>query len=63
MTRMKERMLRGELYLAADPALTAELARAQELLERYTRHLTRRAGAAADRRTGPPDRSDPLITV
>jgi len=32
---MKERMLRGDLYLASDPELTAELARAQELLERY----------------------------
>jgi maltose O-acetyltransferase len=32
---MKERMLRGELYLASDPELIAELARAQELLERY----------------------------
>jgi maltose O-acetyltransferase len=35
MSRMKERMLRGELYLASDPELVAELARAQELLERY----------------------------
>jgi maltose O-acetyltransferase len=32
---MKERMLRGELYLASDPELAAELARAQELQERY----------------------------
>jgi maltose O-acetyltransferase len=32
---MKERMLRGELYLADDPELVADLARAQELLERY----------------------------
>ena len=33
-------MLRGELYLASDPELAADLARAQELLERYnaTRH-------------------------
>ncbi len=34
---MKERMLRGELYLADDPVLNADLARAQELLERYNR--------------------------
>jgi len=32
---MKERMLRGELYLAGDPELIADHARAQELLERY----------------------------
>jgi maltose O-acetyltransferase len=32
---MKERMLRGELYLANDPELAADLARAQELLEQY----------------------------
>ena len=37
---MKQRMLRGELYLADDPELEADQARAQELLERYnaTRH-------------------------
>jgi maltose O-acetyltransferase len=35
MGEMKERMLRGELYLAGDPELAAEHARAQELLERY----------------------------
>jgi maltose O-acetyltransferase len=34
---MKERMLRGELYLADDPVLNGDLARAQELLERYNR--------------------------
>ena len=34
---MKERMLRGDLYLASDPALQADLARAQELLDRYNR--------------------------
>jgi maltose O-acetyltransferase len=33
--RMKERMLRGELYLAHDPELAADHARAQALLERY----------------------------
>lgn len=32
---MKERMLRGDLYLADDPELTADMGRAQELLERY----------------------------
>jgi maltose O-acetyltransferase len=32
---MKERMLRGELYLADDPELAADSARAQALLERY----------------------------
>jgi maltose O-acetyltransferase len=32
---MKERMLRGELYLASDPELAADLARAQGLQERY----------------------------
>jgi maltose O-acetyltransferase len=35
MTTMKERMLRGDLYLAGDAELTAERARAQALLERY----------------------------
>jgi maltose O-acetyltransferase len=32
---MKERMLRGELYVFDDPELAADSARAQELLERY----------------------------
>jgi len=37
---MKERMQRGELYIAADPELEADMARAQEILDRYnaTRH-------------------------
>ena len=35
MGRMKERMLRGELYIAGDPDLAADFARAQELLARY----------------------------
>ena len=35
MGEMKERMLRGELYLAGDAELAADHARAQELLERY----------------------------
>lgn len=34
---MKERMLQGSLYIADDPVLNADLARAQELLERYNR--------------------------
>jgi maltose O-acetyltransferase len=41
MFPMKERMLRGELYLASDPVLVAELARAQRLLERYNATLDR----------------------
>jgi maltose O-acetyltransferase len=32
---MKERMLRGELYIAGDPELAADFARAQELVARY----------------------------
>lgn len=39
MGEMKERMLRGELYLADDPDLDADYARAQELLDRYNRTL------------------------
>jgi maltose O-acetyltransferase len=35
MSEMKRRMLRGDLYLADDPELTAERARARELLERF----------------------------
>lgn len=40
MSEMKQRMLRGELYLADDPEIQADAARAQELMERYnaTRH-------------------------
>jgi maltose O-acetyltransferase len=37
MGRMKERMLAGELYIAEDPDLAADFARAQELVERYNR--------------------------
>ena len=37
MSVMKQRMLRGELYIADDPALMADHARAQELLDRYNR--------------------------
>ena len=39
MGRMKDRMLRGELYIAEDPDLAADFARAQELIERYNRTL------------------------
>jgi maltose O-acetyltransferase len=35
MGEMKDRMLRGELYVADDPDLLADHARAQELLDRY----------------------------
>ena len=35
MGEMKDRMLRGELYIADDPDLIADNARAQELLDRY----------------------------
>ena len=36
--RMKDRMLRGELYIADDPELAADHYRAGTLLERYNRH-------------------------
>src|SRR3954463_7141814 len=39
MGEMKDRMLRGELYIADDPDLAADFARAQELLDRYNRTL------------------------
>jgi maltose O-acetyltransferase len=48
MGRMKERMLRGELYIADDDDLAADFARAQELLERYNRT----AHAEQDERDG-----------
>jgi maltose O-acetyltransferase len=37
---MKQRMLRGELYIANDPEIAADAARAQELMQRFngTRH-------------------------
>jgi maltose O-acetyltransferase len=35
MSEMKDRMLRGELYIADDPDLAADNARAQALLERF----------------------------
>src|SRR3954468_7873378 len=35
MGQMKERMLRGELYIADDEDLAADFERAQEILERY----------------------------
>src|SRR5690349_10481650 len=34
---MKERMVRGDLYIAEDEELAADFARAQEILERYNR--------------------------
>src|SRR5262245_46524959 len=34
---MKDRMLRGDLYIADDSELAADFARAQDLLERYNR--------------------------
>ena len=39
MGEMKDRMLRGDLYIADDPALAADFARAQELLDRYNHTL------------------------
>jgi maltose O-acetyltransferase len=38
-SEMKRRMLRGDLYIADDPELAADHARAQELLERYNTTL------------------------
>ncbi len=35
MSEMKERMLRGELYIADDPELIADMARAQAILARF----------------------------
>jgi maltose O-acetyltransferase len=37
MGEMKDRMLRGDLYIADDEALAADFTRAQEILERYNR--------------------------
>jgi maltose O-acetyltransferase len=37
MSRMKARMLRGELYIADEPAFAVDHARAQDMLERYNR--------------------------
>ena len=39
MGEMKERMLRGDLYIADDADLAADYARAQELVDRYNRTL------------------------
>ena len=39
MGEMKERMLRGDLYIGNDPELAADFARAQELVDRYNRTL------------------------
>ena len=35
MGEMKQRMLRGELYLADDPDIQADAARGHDLMERY----------------------------
>jgi maltose O-acetyltransferase len=40
MPRMKDRMLRGELYVASDPEILADLHRASALIDRYNRTLT-----------------------
>jgi maltose O-acetyltransferase len=40
MPRMKDRMLRGELYVASDPEILADLHRASALTDRYNRTLT-----------------------
>jgi hypothetical protein len=40
MGEMSDRMLRGELYIAEDPDLASEYARAQELIDRTTRTVT-----------------------
>ena len=37
MGEMKERMLRGDLYIADDEDLAVDFGRAQEILERYNR--------------------------
>jgi maltose O-acetyltransferase len=37
VAEMRDRMLRGELYIADDPDLAADLARAQGLLDRFNR--------------------------
>ncbi len=39
MGAMRDRMLRGELYIADDPQIAADHARAQELLDRYNATL------------------------
>jgi len=51
---MKDRMGRGELYMASDPELQADYARAQDLLERY--NATRHADSAE---RAPRDAVDP----
>ena len=65
MGRMKDRMLRGELYIADDEELEADFARAQDLVARYnaTAHAAQRErdeilgellGAVADRSDASP---------
>lgn len=43
---MRDRMLAGELYLADDPAIQAELARAEDLMERF--NASTRAGGGRE---------------
>jgi maltose O-acetyltransferase len=45
MGEMKTRMLRGDLYIADDPDLAADFARAQALTDRYNRTLHPEQGA------------------
>ena len=44
MGEMRERMLRGEPYMADDPDIAADFARAQQLVERYNRTLHQEQG-------------------
>lgn len=44
---MRDRMLAGELYLADDPAIQAELARAEDLMERFNASTRTGGGRAA----------------
>lgn len=48
MGEMRERMLRGELYIADDPDLAADFARAQALVERYNRTRHDEAGERSE---------------
>jgi maltose O-acetyltransferase len=49
MGEMRDRMLRGELYIAEDPEIQAAYARAQDLLDRFNA-TPPAAAAAAERR-------------
>ncbi len=48
MSEMRQRMLRGELYLADDPEIQGEQARARELAERYNATATTSTTRARD---------------